>query len=140
MLGLTFKEDGPDLGNSKVVNVIERLKWIGHEVTIHDPLADPQEAAHEYGLQLDAAALDRRYDAVIAAVPHARYRGWNGEDIARIVESGGLVADIKGIRRAVELPPDLRRWQLFTTRRQGNCSNGWAFYRVRTVPRSPIVP
>src|SRR3546814_5531680 len=49
MLGLTFKEDVPDLRNSKVVNVIERLKWIGHEVTIHDPLADPQEAAHEYG-------------------------------------------------------------------------------------------
>src|SRR3546814_9166801 len=79
MLGLTFKEDVPDLRNSKVVNVIERLKWIGHEVTIHDPLADPQEAAHEYGLQLDAAALDRRYDAVIAAVPHARHRGWNGK-------------------------------------------------------------
>ena len=112
VLGLTFKEDVPDLRNSKVVNVVERLKWIGHEVTIHDPLADPQEAAHEYGLQLDAAALDRRYDAVIAAVPHARYRGWNGEDIARIVESGGLVADIKGIWRDVELPPDLRRWQL----------------------------
>ena len=73
MLGLTFKEDVPDLRNSKVVNVIERL---------------------------------------IAAVPHARYRGWNGEDIARIVESGGLVADIKGIWRDVELPPDLRRWQL----------------------------
>src|SRR3546814_5929002 len=98
--------------SSKFVNVIERLKRIGHEVTIHDPLADPQEAAHEYGLQLDAAALDRRYDAVIAAVPHARYRGWNGEDIARVVESGGLVADIKGIWRDIELPPDLRRWQL----------------------------
>src|SRR3546814_7220938 len=60
MLGLTFKKDVPDLRNSKVVNDIERLKWIGHEVTIHDPLADPQEAAHEYGLKLDAAALDRR--------------------------------------------------------------------------------
>src|SRR3546814_13902263 len=103
MLGLTFKEDGPDLGNSKVVNVIERLKWIGHEVTIHDPIADPQEAAHEYGLQLDAAALARRYDAVIAAVPHARYRGWNGEEIARIVESGEWVADMHGISLGIEL-------------------------------------
>src|SRR3546814_13625166 len=120
MLGLTFKEDGPDLGNSKVVNVIERLKWIGHEVTIHDPLADPQEAAHEYGLQLDAAALDRRYDAVIAAVPHARYRGWNGEDIARIVESGGLVADIKGVWGDVDFPPGPRPWPLLSNPNKGN--------------------
>src|SRR3546814_6681471 len=109
---LTFTYDVPELRNSRVLNVIERLKWIGHGVTIHDPLAYPQEAAHEYGLQLDAAALDGRYDAVIAAVPHARYRGLNGEDISRIVESGGLVADIKGIWRDIELPPDLRRWQL----------------------------
>src|SRR3546814_19316301 len=102
MLGLTFKEDVPDLRNSKVVNVIERLKWIGHEVTIHDPLADPQAAANEYGLQLDAAALDRRYDAVIAAVPHARYRGWSGADIARTVERGGLYAANTGIRRGIQ--------------------------------------
>src|SRR3546814_19407580 len=105
MVCVSVKEEVPDRRNSTVVNVIERLKWIGHEVTIHDPLADPQEAAHEYGLQLDAAALDRRYDAVIADVPHARYRGWNGEDIARIVESGGLGADLKGIWRDIKLPP-----------------------------------
>src|SRR3546814_12602127 len=65
MLGPTFKEDVPDLRNSKVVNVIQRLQWIGHDVTVHDPLANPAEAAHEYGLTLDPDALDRRYDALV---------------------------------------------------------------------------
>jgi UDP-N-acetyl-D-galactosamine dehydrogenase len=112
VLGLTFKEDVPDLRNSKVVDLIERLKWIGHDVTVHDPLASAGEAKHEYGLTLDAQALGRRYHAVVAAVPHSSYRGWNGEEIAGIVESGGLVADIKGMWRDVAMPSDIRRWQL----------------------------
>ncbi len=112
VLGLTFKEDVPDLRNSKVVNVIERLQWIGHDVTVHDPLADAAEAAHEYGLTLDPDALDRRYDAVIAAVPHASYRAWDGQRIAEMLENGGLVADIKGMWRGIELRGDVRRWQL----------------------------
>ena len=69
VMGLTFKEDVPDLRNSKVADVIARLKWIGHNVTVHDPLADAAEAMHEYGLMLDPGALERRYDAVVVAVP-----------------------------------------------------------------------
>lgn len=112
VLGLTFKEDVPDLRNSKVVSVIERLKWIGHQVTVHDPLANGEEAAHEYGLTLDADALSRRYDAVIAAVPHAVYRAWDRQQIAALLEDGGLLADIKGLWRTVDLPAGYRRWQL----------------------------
>lgn len=112
VLGLTFKEDVPDLRNSKVVDVIRRLEWIGHKVTVHDPLADPEEAMHEYALTLDRDALDRRYDAVIAAVPHAEYRGMSGDVIAGLLKEGGLAADLKGMWRTLTLPAGVRRWQL----------------------------
>lgn len=112
MLGLTFKEDVPDLRNSKVVNVVRRLEWIGHQVTVHDPLADPAEAEREYGLRLDDRALARRYDALVAAVPHAAYREWDGQRIAEMLEENGLAADIKGMWRDIHLPGNIRRWQL----------------------------
>jgi len=111
VLGLTFKEDVPDLRNSRVVDVIRRLEWIGHTVTVHDPLADPAEARHEYGLTLDAQALDRRYDAVVAAVPHAVYRALGHAELSGILKPDGLLADIKGVWRRQDLP-GLRRWSL----------------------------
>ncbi|MFN3287252.1 MAG: nucleotide sugar dehydrogenase [Sphingomonadaceae bacterium] len=112
VLGLTFKEDVPDLRNSKVADLIARLRWIGHDVTVHDPLADPAEAAHEYGLALDPQALGRRYDAVVGAVSHAAYRGMSAAEVAGLVREGGLVADVKGMWRGLDLPPGLRRWSL----------------------------
>ncbi len=112
VLGLTFKEDVPDLRNSKVADVIARLKWIGHNVTVHDPLADSAEAEHEYGLSLDAHALERRYDAVIAAVPHAQYRAMAPGEVAGLLREGGLIADVKGMWRGITFPEGVRRWQL----------------------------
>jgi UDP-N-acetyl-D-galactosamine dehydrogenase len=70
VLGLTFKEDVPDLRNSKVYDVIQRLQWLGHKVTVHDPLADATEAMNEYGVSLEMEALQGKYDVVLAAVPH----------------------------------------------------------------------
>ena len=112
VLGLTFKEDVPDLRNSKVVDVIHDLMSKGHAVTVHDPLADPAEAQHEYGIVLSADALDRQYDAVVAAVPHAMYREMPLELLLGLTTSTGLIADIKGIWRSVVLPSSLARWQL----------------------------
>ncbi len=112
VLGLTFKEDVPDLRNSKVADLVARLRWIGHAVTVHDPLADPAEAEHEYGLTLDAQALERRYDAVVAAVSHAQYRAMSGAEVAGLVREGGLVADVKGMWRGLQLPAGIRRWSL----------------------------
>ena len=112
VLGLTFKEDVPDLRNSKVADVIARLKWIGHNVTVHDPLADGEEAAHEYGLTLDPGALERRYDAVIAAVPHRHYRAMAPAEVAGLLREGGLLADVKGMWRSATFPDGVRRWQL----------------------------
>jgi UDP-N-acetyl-D-galactosamine dehydrogenase len=112
VMGLTFKEDVPDLRNSKVVDVIQRLQWLGHSVTVHDPLADPAEAEHEYGLTLDGDAFSRVYSAVVIAVPHAEYLAMMPDAIAALVGDGGLVADIKGALRGKTLPGHVRRWQL----------------------------
>ena len=112
VLGLTFKEDVPDLRNSKVVDVVRRLQEIGHDVTIHDPLAEDAEARHEYGLTIDADALERRYDLVLAAVPHRCYRALSPDRIAALVREGGLVADLKGIWRDHALPDGIGRWTL----------------------------
>jgi UDP-N-acetyl-D-galactosamine dehydrogenase len=112
VLGLTFKEDVPDLRNSKVVDVIRRLKELGHDVTIHDPLAEDGEARHEYGLELTPDALNGRYDLVLAAVPHRQYRDLGTEQITDMVEEGGLLADLKGIWRDRSFPGSLDRWTL----------------------------
>ncbi|MDQ2878024.1 MAG: nucleotide sugar dehydrogenase [Pseudomonadota bacterium] len=95
VLGLTFKENVPDLRNSKVADLIARLVALGHTVTVHDPHADAAEARHEYGLTLDDTALDRTYDTVILAVPHARYKDMGAERSVALVKEGGVFADLK---------------------------------------------
>ena len=112
VLGLTFKEDVPDLRNSKVIDVIRRLEALGHDVTVHDPRADSGEARHEYGVELDGQALERSYDIVLAAVPHAEYRAMTADEVRRLTESGGCVADLKGIWRTLDLGPGIGRWSL----------------------------
>lgn len=94
VLGLTFKENVPDLRNSKVADLIAELRDLGHDVTVHDPMADAAEAVHEYGIMLDPDALDRSYDTVVLAVPHVEYLD-RGNDLAKLVAPGGLFADIK---------------------------------------------
>jgi UDP-N-acetyl-D-galactosamine dehydrogenase len=112
ILGVTFKEDVPDLRNSKVVDLANRLRWLGHDVTLHDPLADPAAARHEYGQDLDPAALERRYDVVLPAVPHRSYRAMAADAVAALAEGDGLVADLHGIWRDLEFADNLDRWSL----------------------------
>ncbi len=113
VLGLTFKENVPDLRNSKVVDVIEHLKGRGHAVHVHDPLAHAEEARQLYGIDLCPGLGDvSGYDCVIGAVAHREYRAFVAEDFARLVRPGGVVADIKGMWRDVVLPEGLRRWHL----------------------------
>jgi UDP-N-acetyl-D-glucosamine/UDP-N-acetyl-D-galactosamine dehydrogenase len=97
VLGLSFKENVPDLRNSKVADVIARLNWLGHQVTVHDPLADAAEAQHEYGLTLDPAALARRYDAVLAAVPHGAYTAMAADAVDALLHPGGVAFDLKAM-------------------------------------------
>lgn len=97
ILGLTFKEDVPDLRNSKVIDVVRRLQAHGFEVTVHDPMADPEEAWHEYGVVIEPAALDRSYDIVVGAVPHQFYRNFTLRQLQSLLNSHGLLADIKQV-------------------------------------------
>lgn len=74
VLGLTFKENTPDLRNSKVVDVVRELKEYGLEVDVNDPLADEAEAREEYGIELIKSPGRGEYDAIILAVAHDQYR------------------------------------------------------------------
>ena len=113
MLGLTFKENVPDLRNTKVVDVISGLRARGHAVLVHDPVANGEEAERLYGFDL-LPSLDGQtgFDAVVCAVRHDDYLALNAGDLARLVREGGLIADIKGIWRGMERPADRHYWQL----------------------------
>jgi UDP-N-acetyl-D-glucosamine/UDP-N-acetyl-D-galactosamine dehydrogenase len=112
VMGITFKENVPDIRNSKVIDVVRRLEWLGHKVTVHDPLAYPEEVVHEYGLTLDPDALSRTYDSVLCAVPHQEYRNIALSDVAAMVAPGGLLADLKGIWRDRDIDGVSNRWGL----------------------------
>jgi len=108
VLGITFKENVPDIRNSKVIDVVRALEVFGHSVSVYDPLADAAETKHEYGVDL-IGEPSGPYHAVLGAVPHAVFTDM---PIADLLEPDGLVADIKGIWRGVDLGAGLRRWSL----------------------------
>ena len=113
VLGLTFKENVPDLRNSKVIDIISGLRDAGVDVVVHDVHADGEEARAHYGVDLTPELpRDNDFDAVIGAVPHDAYQALDGAALAAMVRPGGLVADVKGMWRDVALPDGLRRWQL----------------------------
>ncbi|RMF12284.1 MAG: nucleotide sugar dehydrogenase [Alphaproteobacteria bacterium] len=119
VLGLTFKENVPDLRNSRVIDVIRGLERRGFRVDVHDPLADPEEALEHYKVRLkenvpglDGNPGDGGYEAVVAAVPHKEYAALTPAQLASMVRPGGLIADIKGMWRGQEFPETVRRWQL----------------------------
>lgn len=95
--GLTFKEDCGDLRNSRVIDVIDELRTYGVEVFVHDPIADPEEAQHEYGVRLSCRAELPRAQAVVAAVAHAAYRTAGVAGLEGLLEPGGCLVNIKAI-------------------------------------------
>ena len=109
-LGLTFKENVPDLRNSRVIDVIGRLAEFGHVIDVADPIADADEVRREYGLTM-SVPNGQRYDLVVGAVPHAEYRSMDAAAVARLVAEGGTVGDIKGMWRDLDLG-EIRRWSL----------------------------
>ena len=98
VLGITFKENVPDLRNTKVVDIISELDDYGIEVRAHDPLADPEEARHYYGIELQAMEELGGVDGVIVAVSHREYLEMALEGVAGLCTgTPPLVIDIKGI-------------------------------------------
>jgi UDP-N-acetyl-D-glucosamine/UDP-N-acetyl-D-galactosamine dehydrogenase len=99
LLGLTFKENVPDIRNSRVIDIYRRLRFLGHSVDVHDPLADPDQAEREYDLRPVRGASEGTYAAVVLAVAHGEYTRLDAAAIDAMVADGGLVFDIKGIWR-----------------------------------------
>ncbi|HET9813138.1 MAG TPA: nucleotide sugar dehydrogenase [Sphingomicrobium sp.] len=111
VLGLTFKENVPDLRNSRSFDLVRRLQWLGHEVAVADPLADPAEVEREHGLKI-IEPNGERFDVVVGAVAHQAYRDLADDRLAAIVADGGMLADLKGMWRGRELAPSIDRWTL----------------------------
>jgi UDP-N-acetyl-D-galactosamine dehydrogenase len=113
ILGTTFKENVPDIRNSKVIEIVTELRSFGVSVHVADPLANAAECQHEYGITLTPFADLPPADAVILAVSHDEYKqgGWalvNG----RLKPTGGLVMDIKAILDRANAPPNVRLWRM----------------------------
>jgi UDP-N-acetyl-D-galactosamine dehydrogenase len=104
VLGLTFKENCSDLRNSRVIDVIRGLADFGLAVDVHDPLADPEEARHEYGIALLSQPQPAAYDAVVLAVAHEAYRTLGAVGIRAYLKPGGVLYDVKSLlpRESVE--------------------------------------
>lgn len=97
VLGLTFKENVPDLRNSKVSDLVGALDREGHSVTLHDPVADPAEAERAFCRRPSHEALGEVYDLVLLAVPHKAYLDMGSTAIRALVAPGGTLADLKGV-------------------------------------------
>jgi len=113
VLGLTFKENCPDIRNSKVIDIIHELQDYGMKVQVHDPLADPVEAEREYGIKLTAMEKLKPAAAVVVAVAHQQYLGMPFSCLTRLMGSNPVLIDIKCIyeRKALE-QLGVRIWRL----------------------------
>ena len=97
VLGLTFKENCPDLRNTRVVDVIAALEAYNLDVDVHDPWAEPEEARAEYGLDLVADPEQNTYDAVTVAVAHNEFCELANPGIRKWIRPDGVIYDLKHI-------------------------------------------
>ena len=114
MLGITFKENVPDLRNTRVVDIVHELEDYGVNVLIHDPLADPQEARSHYGLEMVSLETMKGSDAVVVAVLHEEYNTMGLDGIAGLCANGApIVVDVKGaFDKNLALEQKINYWQL----------------------------
>ncbi len=95
VLGLAFKENCPDLRNSRVIDLIKGLQENDVSIDVHDPWVDPQEARQEYALDLVAEPEAGQYDAVIIAVAHDRFRAMGAQGLRALCKPDGIIYDVK---------------------------------------------
>ncbi len=103
VLGLTFKENCPDIRNSKVVDLIRELEKYGADVDVHDPWADPAQAKHEYGIRLLRSLTRGRYDVVAIAVAHRQFRDLGAGALRALCRRNHVLYDVKYILPASEV-------------------------------------
>ncbi|MFC5045327.1 nucleotide sugar dehydrogenase [Aquimarina hainanensis] len=94
VLGITFKENCPDVRNTRAVDVINNLKSFGTDITIYDPWANPEEVAHEYELETVTELPEETFDAVVLAVAHKEFLSL---DLQKLLNKNGVLYDVKGI-------------------------------------------
>jgi len=97
VLGLTFKENCPDLRNTRVTDIIRELKTYNAKVDVYDPWVDPKEALHEYGITPIAQLQEDTYDAIILAVAHHQFREMGAEGIRKFAKSTSVLFDVKQV-------------------------------------------
>jgi UDP-N-acetyl-D-glucosamine/UDP-N-acetyl-D-galactosamine dehydrogenase len=113
ILGLTFKEDCPDIRNSQVPNIITELRAHGCEVFVHDPFCDPSEALEEYGIEMTLHENLPRVSVLILAVAHMMYKEWTPQDWLELLLPQGVVTDVKNLVPLKELEESgYRVWKL----------------------------
>jgi UDP-N-acetyl-D-galactosamine dehydrogenase len=95
MMGLAFKEDCPDVRNSKVIEIISELKSYGADVDTYDPWVDPDDSRDSFGVELTAAPEKGRYDAVVIAVAHSEFKAMTGAEFREYGKPGAVLYDVK---------------------------------------------
>ena len=113
IMGLTFKEDCPDLRNSRVVDVLNEFRSYGLEPLIYDSWVDPDEAKAEYGINLVSKEELHSLDAVVVCVAHSEFRQFTSNDWQKILNRKSVVMDIKGILNRNDMKPlGVSLWRL----------------------------
>ncbi|HEY0628173.1 MAG TPA: nucleotide sugar dehydrogenase [Sphingomicrobium sp.] len=112
ILGLTFKENIPDIRNSKVIDVYRELRSYGLEPLVHDPMAPPEATQAEYSVQLSDLDRLRDLNALILAVPHRHYERLDAAAISDMIADSGVVIDVKSRLDPGSLRRDIRYWSL----------------------------
>ena len=114
IMGITFKENSPDIRNTKVVDIAHRLGEYGIQPLFVDPLANPEEVRHEYGLELTPLNYIQGADCVIMAVAHREFKALSIDELSSLYKSGEKVfIDVKGmIPIKVLEASDFRWWRL----------------------------
>ena len=102
VLGITFKENCPDIRNSKVVDVVRELQKYGADVDVYDPWADGAECKHEYGLRPIRSLTPKTYDCAVVAVSHREFKDLGAEGVRRLCKKNHVVYDIKHVFSAAE--------------------------------------
>ncbi|WP_372997126.1 Vi polysaccharide biosynthesis UDP-N-acetylglucosamine C-6 dehydrogenase TviB [Marinobacter sp.] len=97
VMGLTFKENCPDLRNTRVIDVIRELQDFGCSVDVTDCWADNAEAEHEYGISLVESPKAGDYDALFLAVPHREYAAKSSKELRALLKNNGVLFDLKGV-------------------------------------------
>jgi len=102
IMGFTFKENCPDVRNTRVIDIVQEFEKYDAHVDVYDPWAGADEVQHEYGIELTPEVKPESYDAIVMAVAHNEFKEMGAEDIRKLGKSDCVIYDIKRV-----LPPDV---------------------------------